>query len=235
MVKFISDRTDIQNETERAKEFLSNSNGEYNSDDVLKALNAIFYGKCYICENSHPIMYNIEHLIPHKGNSELKTDWNNLFLSCGHCNNIKSAKYDNILDCTQIHPDKSISFQYNSDIYNPDAQSVTVKPLNQENSTLSTVNLLNAVYYGNTPEKRLSANNIKWLLHEEMTKFKSALQSYKRHLENNDTMAMEDDIYLLKQSLNCSSSFTAFKRWYIMDNKEDYSILYDYLINQVYI
>lgn len=235
MVKFIRNRTDIQKEVSKAKEFLNKSNGEYNHNDVLNALNLIFYGKCYLCENAHPTMYNIEHLIPHKNDITKKLDWNNLFLACGHCNNIKLDKYNNILDCTKVHPDKSISFEYVADIFNPNEKSVLLKPLNKDTQVLNTIQLLNSIYYGNTTGKEMSANNIRWLLHEEMTKFKEALQTYNRHLKIKDTTAIEDDIFLLKQSLDCSTSFTAFKRWYIITNKETYSTLYDYLINEIYI
>lgn len=234
MVKFIRNRADIQQEISKAKEFLSKSTGEYNQGDVLKALNLIFYGKCYLCENSHPTTYNIEHFIPHKKDVTLKLDWNNLFLACGHCNNIKSDKYNNILDCTKVHPDKHISFEYLADIFNKNEKSIIIKALNDDISTLNTVELLNNIYYGNTVGKEMSATNIRWLLHEEMIKFKEALQTYLKHLQVNDTLAIEDDVFLLKHSLDCSTSFTAFKRWYVIINKETYPILYDYLINEVY-
>ena len=35
----------------------------------------------------------------------------NLFLSCGHCNNIKLGKYENILDCSKIDVDEFIIFR----------------------------------------------------------------------------------------------------------------------------
>jgi len=236
MVKFIRNRADISAEIMRAQEFLNNSNGKYNNDDVLQALSLIFYNKCYICENSYSTTYNIEHLVPHRGNAALKSDWNNLFLSCGHCNNIKSDKYDDILDCTQIHPDKSISFQYTAYIYDADDdESVRIKPLEQNDSTINTVKLLNDIYLGTTCMKKIESANLRKLLHDEMIKFKSDLQAYEKYLSNNDVDAIEDVIELLKRHLDCSSAFTAFKRWYIIDNREKYSILYDYLTNQIYI
>lgn len=74
-------------------------NGKYNKDDVVKQLVEDFCGKCYICEDKSSSL-NVEHFIPHKGNNNLKFDWNNLFLSCSHCNNVKLDKFDNILNCT---------------------------------------------------------------------------------------------------------------------------------------
>ena len=79
----------------------SQRGNSYNTENVNRALKAVFYGKCYICENKHATSYQIEHLIPHHGNARLKYDWNNLFWACAHCNNIKSDKYEPILDCTK--------------------------------------------------------------------------------------------------------------------------------------
>lgn len=73
----------------------------YNTKSVNAALVETFHGKCYICENKKATAYQIEHLIPHRDNRKLKYDWENLFWSCAHCNNIKSDKYEPILDCTK--------------------------------------------------------------------------------------------------------------------------------------
>ena len=83
----------------------------YNTENVNKALKEVFYGKCYICENKNATSYQIEHLIPHRKDVELKYDWNNLFWSCAHCNNIKSDQYNPILDCTQEEVESLIAFR----------------------------------------------------------------------------------------------------------------------------
>lgn len=87
---------------EKAKQ----SNASYNTSEVNAALQEMFHKKCYICENNNITSYQIEHLIPHKGDMTLKYDWNNLFLSCAHCNNTKLGKYDPILDCTKEAEDE---------------------------------------------------------------------------------------------------------------------------------
>ena len=45
----------------------------------------------------------IEHLQSHRGNMDLKYDWNNLFWACAHCNNIKLDTFEPILDLSLIH------------------------------------------------------------------------------------------------------------------------------------
>ena len=54
----------------------------------MKQLKKVFFGKCYICEIKPVQDPQVEHLYPHKGNIDKKFDWNNLFYSCSHCNNV---------------------------------------------------------------------------------------------------------------------------------------------------
>jgi len=43
----------------------------YNTEHVNQALREVFHGKCYICENKEATSYQIEHLIPHRGDKKL--------------------------------------------------------------------------------------------------------------------------------------------------------------------
>ena len=54
-----------------------NTGRSYNTEHVNQALREVFHGKCYICENKEATSYQIEHLIPHRGDKKLKYDWNN--------------------------------------------------------------------------------------------------------------------------------------------------------------
>ena len=107
-------------------------NSSYNTLEVNSALREMFHNKCYICENNQVTSYNIEHLYPHRNNKGLKYDWNNLFLSCAHCNNTKLGKYEPIIDCTV---------------------ELVFEKLDLRTETINTVNLLNEVYYGSTPQQ----------------------------------------------------------------------------------
>ena len=76
-----------------------------------------FHDKCYICELKNLQDPQVEHLLPHKNGKypERKFDWNNLFLSCGHCNSVKNQKkYDEgIIDCCKVDPEKLLTFRIN--------------------------------------------------------------------------------------------------------------------------
>lgn len=88
------------------------ANGKYNLPDVVELLYHDFRGKCNICEMDKLQSSEVEHLKPHHNGQfkDRKFDWNNLFLSCPHCNSVKNqAKYDDmILDCCKTDPELAL-------------------------------------------------------------------------------------------------------------------------------
>lgn len=111
MVKIERKTTEKSEAARCSLEQAKKQNSGYNTPEVNVALKEMFHGKCYICENKDATSFQIEHRIPHKGNPDLKYDWNNLFWACAHCNNIKSGKYESILDCTNLPVDDMIAFR----------------------------------------------------------------------------------------------------------------------------
>ncbi len=193
--------------------------GTYNTKEVNAALQEMFFGKCYLCENKEITSYQIEHLHPHKGNIELKYDWNNLFLSCAHCNNIKSDKYEPILDCSKEPIDEIIAFKRSG--YFGTQEKLEFFALDERIETKNTVKLLQEVYYGTTPQKKMEAKIIRKKLRQELSKFKEYIREY-QEAEGEDK---EDLLYAIKKELKENSLFTAFKRWLLRENKEYYSEL----------
>lgn len=187
----------------------------YNTKSVNAALVETFHGKCYICENKKATAYQIEHLIPHRDNRKLKYDWENLFWSCAHCNNIKSDKYEPILDCTKENVERLIAFRKKG--YFGTEESLEFLPLIENNKAVeNTILLLNNVYYGTTPQKEFEARVIRKELRKELTQFKEYVREYQ---EAEDEDEKEDVELLIKRELKDSSAFTAFKRWLIWDNR----------------
>lgn len=186
----------------------------YNTEGVNQALREIFYGKCYICENKKATSYQIEHLIPHRGDEKLKYDWQNLFLSCAHCNNIKSDKYEPVLDCTKESVEKLIAFRKKGYFGSEERLEFTAC-VEADEKIKNTIALLEDAYYGTTPQKKMEAKIIRKELREELSKFKEYVREYQ---EAEDEEEKEDIENLLKRELKDSSAFTAFKRWLIWDN-----------------
>ena len=84
--------------------------GNYREPDVVQRLRNDFHDKSYICETPDLQDPQVEHLIPHKGDLDLKFDWNNLFWSCAHCNSVKNQeKYTGkIIDCCKVDPEQRL-------------------------------------------------------------------------------------------------------------------------------
>ena len=122
--------------------------GDYKAGDVLDRIKNDFKNKCYICEYKEPESVNVEHFIPHEGNVDLKFDWDNLFWSCSHCNNIKLNGFKNILNCTVKEDKVEESLEY---IFNPfPFEKVNIIPTNNNDKVKNTCELLNRVYNGTT-------------------------------------------------------------------------------------
>ena len=109
---------------------------DYKCDDVLDKLVIDFYGKCYICETNF-FSTNVEHFNAHKGVKILKFDWSNLFLVCGHCNNIKLTT--DILNCTSDNKVEE-NLKYKS-IFYPE-QNVIIEAATEDELTKNTADLL---------------------------------------------------------------------------------------------
>lgn len=195
--------------TEKAKK-----TGDYKCGHVLERIRADFKNKCYICESAKPQTINVEHFRPHKGNVELKFSWENLFWSCGHCNNLKLDDYGDILDCTDINSAIESKIEYE---FNPfPCEKVKVKALIETNEVTSTVNLIQAVFNGNTKLKIMEAANLRDDLLTEIQDFQYYLTEYFK-----DTSDEEDKIRYhsrIKSHLHCASSFVSFKRWIVRRN-----------------
>ncbi len=195
-----------------------------NTPEVNAALQEMFHGKCYICENKQITSYQIEHLHPHRQDDiDLKYDWNNLFLACAHCNNIKLDKYDPIIDCTKENVEELIAFRKKG--YFGTEEELVFEVLDSREETINTQNLLREVYYGSTPQKKMEAKILRRTLRKELSAFKE----YVREYQEAEDEEKEDLKYLLKQQLGDRSPFAAFKRWLIRDNKEAYPELLMYI------
>lgn len=213
--------------SEKAKDSLKKEkqkNGSYNTPEVNAALKEMFHGKCYICENKQITSYQIEHLIPHRGNVDLKYDWNNLFLACAHCNNTKLDKYDPIIDCTKENVEEMIAFRRKG-YFGTDEKLIFDMLDDSRIEIQNTVRLLQEVYYGSTPQKKMEATILRRNLRKELSEFKEYVREY---VEAEDE-EKEDLMCLLQQQLRDSSPFVAFKRWLIRDNREAYPELLMYI------
>jgi len=188
-----------------------NIEANYNTKEILDRLIGDFENKCYICEEKEPKDINIEHFISHKGDINLKLDWNNLFLSCRHCNDIKSTKYDNILNCTILSDSVDIAIHYYCEPM-PKEKPI-FKVLIPSEKADKTKELLEKCFNGeHTAQKSLESSNLRSSLLKELRVFQDLLFDYYEYKDN------EYFLIKIKEHLSNRSAFTAFKRWIIRDN-----------------
>ena len=188
--------------------------GTHNSQEILDRLKEDFYNKCYICEEKEPKDINIEHFIAHQGDSFLRLDWNNLFLSCTHCNNVKLDSFQNLLNCTVLDDKVDTAIYYHCDPFPKEKAEFAIRI--SSSKAEETKELLEKSFNGEyTPQKTLESANLRTLLVKEIRVFQTFLFDYEECME-------EDKEYYLKKikfHLSNQSAFTAFKRWIIRDNQ----------------
>ncbi|MDR1936878.1 MAG: HNH endonuclease [Tannerellaceae bacterium] len=188
-------------------------NGNYKTPEVLDRLKHDFKNKCYLCEQKEPTAIQVEHFRPHKGDKDLEFDWDNLFLSCAHCNNTKLAK-EGLLNCTDKTQDVENRLKY---IFNPfPFEKVRIEALDDSQETRNTKDLLMDIYNGTTHLKQIESSNLRNSLLNEIMDFQRLLCDYFK-----DTHSEESKQYLLMKirgHLSRASGFATFKRWIIKDN-----------------
>ena len=205
------------------------ASGDYKCDGVLERIKEDFFNKCYICECKEPATINVEHFKPHRGDIDKKFDWNNLFWSCGHCNNIKSDRHDNILDCTNRDHDVENWLRYEMKPFPFEDVKITSSNIQNDcaQKVENTVLLLSRIYNGTTELKIIESQNIRDKLLDEIIDFQQALKEYYEDCLEDDER--ERVLRKIKRHLKRTSAFTAFKRWIVKENKRFKKDFGDYL------
>lgn len=198
------------------------SKDRYRSQEVLDRLMEDFHGKCYICEISPLQSINVEHLRPHKNGAypERMFDWNNLFLSCPHCNGVKAKpKYDEgIIDCCQRDPEALLE----QDLIE---NEVHVRALVEDDDEASlTAELIEEVFMSDNPAARSYEADMRTKeLQKRMNVLYSSLRAYKAGQGN--TFAKRSIIAMLKPE----SKFAGFARCYVRKHIDRYPSLAPYV------
>lgn len=189
------------------------------SDDFLEVLIKDCYDKCYICEQMDFTDAEKEHVIAHLNkDKDLKNDWNNILLSCSHCNGIKGMS--RIIDCTQIDPEEYIEMRYEND--NLEFKENILVQIKNKNKNIEflceTIDILIRVY--NSDKPALTKRNSKTLrskVNKELTEFRKSLDTY---ISETDDILKRRYFDKIKQLIQTNVQFSAFKRQIIRDDGE---------------
>jgi hypothetical protein len=190
----------------------------YRSGIVFDLLFEDCFGKCYICEDKTVTSLNVEHRIPHRGDDQLKYDWNNLFLSCGHCNNIKGNGFGEMINPCITDPESVLELRLETDDL---IERVVITQLVKDHSVSITAELLEKVYNGeSTAIKRVEAANLRNKIADTLLRFQQYIMGYKEESDLGYADIIADEI-------SHSSAFAAFKRQIVRDTPELSELLKD--------
>lgn len=191
---------------------------KYDSDDVWEALNNVFHKKCYICETSEPQDINVEHFVPHDDNEDLKFDWNNLYFSCGRCNNIKLAKYNDLLDCCDPDTDVVRAVKHIPPV-TPYAKQLQIEAQHDDDKTKLTAELLDKVFNSvHTPNKAVSASFLRKRVFDQYNLLLTQLNNYYNPVALPEEK--EKAVERIKLLLKATSPYSAFISWCIIEDEE---------------
>jgi len=198
-------------------------NVNYDIKGVREQLYEDFKGLCYLCGYSNP-SNAIEHFRPHKKADRVKMfDWNNLFYACEHCNGIKGAGFENLLDCTKIKGiEQKIIFKY--DPNQPHRHKVTIS--NNNSGSPDTIELLQLIFsIDTTSKRRMGVQTLEKQLKKELKNFDLFIDAW---------MADPNQIHeeIIKEQVNNTADFAAFKRWQVRMNPDRYPlVLIDWFVD----
>ena len=96
-------------------------------------------------------------------------------------------------------------------------EQVDVEALDNNPSTLSTVQLLNAVYNGTTKLKSIESNNLRTKIQTDIADFRKYLFEY--FDDRLDEVDKEYCLLQIKKHLKRAANFTLFKRVIIRENE----------------
>lgn len=179
----------------------------YNTEEVCRQLLADQKDKCYLCERSVPIDYQVEHLKSQANHPELSQTWENLFAVCGYCNNKKSNKFDGMLE-PHLH-DIEVIITHANDFVN---QKVKFSSDDISSGALSTIQLLNLLFNGKLSYRNYREQRFYDEFIQKLNFFSYAIDEY---------MAGKREEYypIIQELLDIHSEYLGFKYAIIHSNK----------------
>ncbi|GHU02840.1 hypothetical protein FACS1894147_05660 [Spirochaetia bacterium] len=178
---------------------------DYLNPPVYKMLVEDFFNKCYICEIAKESKWEVDHRQSQSNFPARRYDWTNLFLSCPHCNGIKRAHYDDIIDCTNDDPEAHIIFS----VIN--INDITITAIGTASASINkTIELLNKVYNGiGRYPTDIGCANLRNKVIQEVAIFRRELLRYTNETKKGQKQVQRKKV---EEQLQRRSAFAAFKR-----------------------
>ena len=176
----------------------------YDGQDVQRQLLCDQHRKCYICECAVEANYHIEHL-----NSQAnRQDWNNLFLSCGYCNDKKLALYDNLLNPATNNIEDII--EQRLDTYSKEAE---FRSENNSTEVKQTIKLLENIFNGKEHDPNFRSP------HEEVfyDRVEMSINDFMRKVIDYRMNSSQTNEDIVREELAIGKELLGFKYWIIRD------------------
>lgn len=193
------------------------SQSSYKGQDVIDALRAMFYDKCYLCEQDSLSAPEVEHFRPHNKSPVLQYGWDNLFYACRRCNGIKSNSHVDLLDGSDPQVDVFSEIVHYAG--NAAMGDVVIKPSSAQPSqnTINTVSLIHKCFNDeNTSLRGISKESLLESLLEDYSKF----LVFRNQLVARGSTPLEIQVAKDKLSTMCrvQHRFSVFWKWHIIDD-----------------
>lgn len=184
----------------------------------MKSLKNCFHNKCYLCETKEPHDINVEHLSSHQGDSIKKFDWNNLYLVCSRCNNIKLTGFDDLLDCCDPNIDVTLSIKLLPP-HTPYTKKVFIMAMNQDKKTVTTAKLLDKIYNSeHTINKEITGSFLRRRIYDQLQYLHKNIRKY--FSPDATTSEKKLAIEKMRELTSESSAYSAFVIHSILDDEE---------------
>lgn len=198
-------------------------NSDYTDPVVVKQLKKDFFSKCYLCEQTDFGNVNVEHFVPHLNKSEeLRTDWNNLYYACSHCNSIKGSRHKELLDCCEESHNVDIVISLEAPSV-PNGKIVLTNTLDNDSElfelTNKTIALLEQCYNNaNSGNQQVSHQYLKEKILEEHAYLQNLRFQLKKGLNRLRSQQKTDLIEDITNMLQPNYPFSAFWKTYVKND-----------------
>jgi len=200
---------------------------DYAGEDVLNNLKEIFHDKCYLCEIKDPTSINVEHFDAHQGDEKKKFDWNNLYYVCGRCNNIKLARYNNLLDCADPTYDV-FKLVKHLPPHTPYQSKILIQAMDKDAKTLETAQLLDEIFNTEkTINKKITGTYLRKKVFHRYNRFLELINEYID--EELPPRRKDEALERLQVLVSKKQEFSAFIRWIVLEDSYLLKLLGDHI------
>lgn len=186
-----------------------------NEEKLLKELESMFFGKCYLCEQTSLNDPQVEHFIPHENNVTLKYKWDNLFYACSRCNSIKSNTHTDLVNCCDASVNVFAELKHSAYECYEGIIKVSAVAANPSKEITNTVKLLKECFNSkNTGHRGISREN----LLEKIQEYDAQFKMHRIVLMTKTSTDSEVKGALEKLEVMCRVNFpfSVFWKWHVI-------------------